>query len=110
MKYDVTIILRKHINELFQILGKHNIADKAELITVAKNDIEFKKAVLMCVGYIGELSKKMDNDVKLSKPDVNWRRLEKSRNIIFHDYDIVSMTVITDVIFGDITMLREILG
>jgi uncharacterized protein with HEPN domain len=90
-------------------LGNHNVTERADLVSVSKGSIEFQKAVLMCVGYIGELSKKVDDGIKQDNPGINWRRLEKSRNIIFHDYDIVSMEVIASVIFNDIKALLDIL-
>jgi len=106
MKHDITAVLIKHIQELYQILDKYNISDKLNFISEAETDMIFQKAILMSVGYIGELSKKLDDDIKKANPNVNWRRLSTSRNIIFHDYDIVDMEIISSVIFRDISSLR----
>ena len=110
MKHDIIIVLKKHIDELFQILEKYNVSDKANLVKIAEADFVFQKAILMSVGYIGELSKKLDENIKKDDVSVNWRRLSTSRNIIFHDYDIVDMEIITSVIFKDISALRELLN
>lgn len=110
MRYDAAAVLEKHIAELYQILDKYNVSDKSTLVLTAETDLVFQKAVLMTVGYIGELSKKMDDNLKISAPDVNWRRLGTSRNIIFHDYDIVDMEIIASVIFSDIAALRRLLS
>jgi len=110
MKHDIIIVLKKHIDELFQILEKYNVSDKANLIKIAEADFVFQKAILMSVGYIGELSKKLDENIKKDDTSINWRRLSASRNIIFHDYDIVDMEIITSVIFKDISALRELLN
>jgi uncharacterized protein with HEPN domain len=110
MKNDIMIILKKHINELFDILGKYYVSDKLSFISVSEADLIFQKAVLMCVGYIGELSKKLDADIKENNTTINWRRLSASRNIIFHDYDIVDMEIISSVIFKDISELMLILN
>jgi len=69
----------------------------------------FEKAVLMSVGCIGELSKKLDDHIRAANPNINWRRLDASRNIIFHEYDIVDMEIISSVIFRDISALQRIL-
>lgn len=108
MKHDVKIVLIKHIKELFEILDRYRVSDKSSLISIAGTDLVFQKAVLMSVGYIGELSKKLDDNIKTFNPNINWRRLSTSRNIIFHDYDIVDMEIISNVIFKDISALRLI--
>jgi len=108
MRNDVSAVMIKHIKELNHILHKYNIFDKTSLVSESEKDLIFQKAVLMSVGYIGELSKKLDDGIIKSNPNVNWRRLGKSRNIIFHDYDIVDMEIISSVIFKDIALLRLI--
>ena len=109
MKYSVASILLKHVNELFQILAQYAVTDRKSFAAIGESDLVFQKAVLMCVGYIGELSKKMDDEVKAKHPEVNWRRLGTSRNIIFHDYDVVDMEIISTVVFKDITALQAVL-
>ena len=106
MRNDVVTVIKKHINELYQILDKYNISDKLNFISAAETDLVFQRAVLMSVGYIGELSKKLSDNIQNSAPNVNWRRLSRSRNIIFHDYDIADMEVISSVVFKDIAGLR----
>ena len=106
MKHDVTPVLRKHIAELFQILDRFAVSDRETFVDTAESDIVFQKAVLMCVGYIGELSKKTDDGFRAKYPDINWRRLGTSRNIIFHEYDVVDMEIISTVVFKDISTLQ----
>lgn len=108
MKYDVTAVLIKHIKELYQILDNYNVCDKSSLASTAETDFTFQKAVLMSVGYIGELSEKLDDDTKQSNPNVDWHRLSSSRDIAFHDYDTADMEIIASVIFDDISALRLI--
>ena len=108
MKHDLTAVMVKHIKELYQILDKYNISDRLNFISTAETDLVLQKAVLMSVGYIGELSKKLDDGIKQSNTNINWRRLGTSRNIIFHDYDVVDMEIIASVVFKDISALRLI--
>ena len=108
MKHDVMSVLIKHIKELYQILDMYNVSNKLSFVSVADADLVFQKAILMSVGYIGELSKKLDDGIKQLNPNVNWRRLGTSRNVIFHDYDIVDMEIISSVVFKDISALRLI--
>lgn len=110
MKRDYKDILKKHIRELFQILSQYDVTDKKSLVERAETDIVFQKAILMSVGYIGELSKKMDPADKPEDVGVNWRRLGTSRNIIFHEYDIVDIEIISTVVFRDIVALSKIIG
>ena len=109
MKHNILHVMKKHIDELFQILDQYAATDKTSFIAIAETDIVFQKAVLMSVGYIGELSKKVDDEWKTKYPNINWRRLGTSRNIIFHEYDIVDMEIISTVVFKDIIALRDAL-
>ena len=109
MKHDVTTVMRKHVEDLFQILDLYAVTDRNKFINTAESDMVFQKAVLMSVGYIGELSKKISGEFMANHPEINWRRLGVSRNIIFHDYDIVDMSIISSVVFNDIFTLRNAL-
>lgn len=109
MKRDIARVMKKHIDELFQILAKYDVPDRQRLVAVGEADMVFQKAVLMSVGYVGELAKKLDDEFKAKYPGINWRRLSASRNIIFHEYDIVDMEIISSVVFKDIYALRSAL-
>ncbi|MCL2031360.1 MAG: DUF86 domain-containing protein [Oscillospiraceae bacterium] len=109
MKYDITVVLAKHISELNEILRRYGVESKSALISAAEEDIVFQRALLMSVGYIGELSKKLDGDIKSGNPHIHWRRLSNSRNIIFHEYDIVDVEIISNVVFSDIRKLEDVL-
>jgi len=106
MKRDISRILKRHIGELDAILTQYSVTDRQSLLKAAQENLVFEKAVLMTVGYIGELSNKLDEETMRANPEINWRRLSRSRNIIFHDYDIVDMEIIASVIFRDIAKLR----
>jgi len=101
--------MKKHVSDLFQILAQYSATDRKSFVAVAEADLVFQKAVLMSVGYIGELSKKMDDSFIQVHPEINWRRLGTSRNIIFHEYDIVDMDIISTVVFKDIFALQNAL-
>jgi len=110
MRHDVSAVMKKHIEELFQILDQYGVTNARDFVQKSESDMVFQKAVLMCVGYIGELSKKLDEALKLQNPQINWRRLGTSRNIIFHDYDITDMGIVSTVVFRDVTALRAALS
>jgi uncharacterized protein with HEPN domain len=110
MRHNYESILRKHVNELFDILQQYSITNQQSLVSVSESNMVFQKAILMSVGYIGELSKKLDGDFKTEHPEIHWRRLGTSRNIIFHDYDIVDMRIIATVVFKDIKLLHSSLA
>jgi uncharacterized protein with HEPN domain len=110
MKHNIIPVIKKHIIELNQILGQYAATDKKSFVAIAEIDKVFQKAVLMDVGYIGELSKKLDEEFRLKHTEINWRRLSTSRNIVFHDYDIVDMNIISTVVYRDIMALQSALS
>ena len=108
MKRDITRIMIRHLGELDAILAQYGVTGRIGLLEAAEDNLVFEKAILMTVGYIGELSNKVDDSIMQAHPEISWRRLSRSRNIIFHDYDIVDMEIIASVIFKDIAKLRLI--
>jgi uncharacterized protein with HEPN domain len=47
-------------------------------------------AVVRCLEIISEASRRIDDEVKLRHPDLEWRAMAGSGNVYRHDYDNVT--------------------
>ena len=70
-------------------------------------------ALIRLVEIIGEAATRIDNELKASNPQVQWREIIGMRNRLTHGYDTVDLKVLWDTIAEDlpplITDLEKIL-
>lgn len=73
----------KHINDECDFILKHT-ADLS-FNAFVENDV-LKKATERSLEIIGEASKKIEEKFKSNYPEIEWRQISATRNIIIHDY------------------------
>ncbi len=57
---------------------------------------------------IGEAVKKIPEDVRRDKPQIDWRKVAGLRDILIHEYFAVDFEIIWDVVKNKIPELRKI--
>lgn len=76
------------------------------------HDIKTVRAVTNNLIQLGELTTTVDNDIKATYPQVQWRGLKVIRNRLAHDYEEVTINRIWDIAKKDlpsnITVIRYI--
>ena len=63
-----------------------------------KADIKTQDAVVRNLEIIGEASGHLPEEVHLSAPEIEWRKIVGIRNILAHEYFGVSLPIIWDVV------------
>lgn len=63
-------------------------------------DETLRRAIVRSLEIIGEAVKKLDDDFRLQHPEIEWRKIAATRDVMIHhyfgiDYDIV-WSIITD--------------
>jgi len=79
--------MRRYCNEIEKALHHVSFSD------FNSNEQSFKDKRSACSLYlfqIGELANKLDDDFKSRYNDYSWRGAYKLRNIIGHDYEVIS--------------------
>jgi uncharacterized protein with HEPN domain len=70
-------------------------------------------AVVRNLEVIGEAIKRLPEDVRTSRPDIEWKRIAGLRDILIHDYFGIDLKIIWDVVEHKLTQLdvcvRELL-
>jgi uncharacterized protein with HEPN domain len=84
----------------------HHMLDEIDYILSRISDTDYesflrdetlKRAFVRSIEIIGEASKKVPEDVKAMKPDIEWRKVSGMRDRLIHDYFGVDYTIVWDV-------------
>lgn len=105
--YDILII--DHFNKLAEALSKRKIVAKEDLLKAINDEWEFEKAFTSTIAYIGELSGKLDNDLKTTHNEIDWTALKAVRNTVAHDYEAVNFRRLINIYYNQILPLVELL-
>ena len=72
--------------------------------------IEDKKTFSACIRMleiIGEATKRIDNDLKNSHPEIEWRKVSGLRDVLIHDYEGVDLGALWQIIQINLPILKN---
>ena len=69
-------------------------------------DETIKRAFVRSIEIIGEASKKLPEEIKAMKSDIEWRKVTGMRDRLIHDYFGVDYTIVWDVALNKLPDLR----
>ncbi|MCL1863893.1 MAG: DUF86 domain-containing protein [Defluviitaleaceae bacterium] len=69
----------------------------------------YRKAIIMSILNIGELTKKLPQEFKSSNKEIPWRKITGMRDIAAHGYHEMDDEIIWDVVTYSIPELRQFL-
>jgi uncharacterized protein with HEPN domain len=97
------IIVEKIIKYISKILDYTNGIEYDEFI----NNSILVEACVFNLSQIGELSNKIDKEFESANAKIPWRVLYGLRNKIVHDYEVVNLVLIWDIINEDLSELNN---
>jgi uncharacterized protein with HEPN domain len=85
------------------------LAEQSKGVTASqfKADETLKRAFVRSLEVIGEATKKLPDDYRLSNPDVDWRKMAGMRDRLIHDYFGVDYDLVWDVVANHVPELRR---
>ena len=95
--------LVKHINDECEFILKYT--SNLTYDEYFKNEL-LLKALERCLGIIGEAANKIDYEFARNYPEVEWRKMAATRNIIVHNYTGIDYEVMWQIITEDIPELE----
>ena len=72
--------------------------------------IMIQDAVIRNIEVIGEVSKRVSNEFKVSNDNVPWRQMAGIRDVLIHDYDSIDMGIVWNVIALELPKIRKLLS
>jgi uncharacterized protein with HEPN domain len=90
------------LDEIDYILSRISDMDYESFL----RDETLKRAFVRSIEVIGEASKKLPEDIKAMKPDIEWRKVSGMRDRLIHDYFGVDYTIVWDVAVNKLPDLR----
>ena len=71
------------------------------------NDFLVRTAVCSCVVWIGEASTHLTDEIKNSKPDIEWIKIKGMRNLITHEYFGIDYKTLFKAVADNIPPLKK---
>ena len=68
------------------------------------------RAILRSLEIIGEASKKLDEEFKTTHPEIEWKKMARTRDRVIHHYFGVDYDIIWDIIQSKLPELQERVG
>lgn len=96
-------LLRHILDETNFVLDTVNGKSKDEVLN---NGILFR-AVVRSIEIIGEATKKLSEDFKSGHPDIEWKKMARTRDILIHVYFALDNDIIWSIITDKLPPLQR---
>jgi uncharacterized protein with HEPN domain len=99
---DDTVYLR-HIQECIRRI-EENVAEGRDQFLASHT---LQDAVLRNLQTMAESTQRLSNDLKVTRPQIEWRRIAEFRNVLVHDYLGVDIERVWEITQRDVPKLKQ---
>ena len=93
-----------HIQEAIQHI--HSFAS-GKVKNDIYNDLMFRFAIERQLEIIGEAANHLSNDLKITRPEIEWRKIVAFRNFVAHEYFGIDLELVWDIVVNKIPPLEN---
>jgi uncharacterized protein with HEPN domain len=72
-------------------------------------DVKTQKAVIHSYVVVGEICKRLPEDLRTANPQIDWRRLIQFRDFLAHNYDVIALRFVWAAV-EDVPNLRALVA
>ena len=88
---------------MIELIQRHGPTDEEML----RDDVVRQAATLRWLEIIGEAANRVSAELKAAHPEIPWRGVVATRNLVAHGYDQVKLDIVWNVIRDDLPTLRQ---
>jgi uncharacterized protein with HEPN domain len=92
----------KHIQDEVLFIGS---SMQNKTIADIESDLILQKAIIRSIEVIGEATKRLNRELRLRYPDVNWKAMAGTRDKLIHDYFEVDLELVYDIIINHLPVM-----
>lgn len=92
---------------VFVIVFANSIQKYDDNFETFDNDLDFQDACELRIIQIGENVNNLSEAFKEKHPEIPWKNIVGTRNIIVHDYGVISNQKVWETLKSDIPALRD---
>ena len=96
-----------YLNDIFECIEKIEEYLKDFTLNDFEEDTKIQDAVLRRLEIIGEAVKKLPKDYKDKYPEIPWRDIAGTRDVLIHEYFGINFELIWKTIKEDLPALKE---
>jgi uncharacterized protein with HEPN domain len=102
MERKVSHAVRDIVETIERVQGKIDRKTFADF----ENDWELKFIVQRAIEIISEASRRLPDELKATRPEIEWRSIANIGNFLRHEYHAISDKIIWDVVQADLPLLK----
>ncbi|HLC54055.1 MAG TPA: DUF86 domain-containing protein [Candidatus Nanoarchaeia archaeon] len=103
MKKDDSVYIRHILDAISNI--ERSTRSLSKQVFMSNNDV--KDATLRRIEVIGEAVKNISEKTKSKHPNIEWKKIAGTRDVIIHSYFNVDWELVWDIVQKDIKELKE---
>jgi len=103
MKKDPLLLIDDILESILAIQAYLEGVDREAFLA----NLEKQDAVLRRLAIIGEAVKKLPAEFRQQHPDIPWKYMAGTRDVLIHDYDGVNLQIIWDIVQDELPPLAE---
>lgn len=96
-----------YIKEILEQIGLIQEYTKGISEAIFKHDLNLRDATLRRLEIIGEASKQVSEKTKKKYPEIEWKSISGTRDILIHSYFGVDVKLVWRIVKKDIPVLKK---